>query len=241
MVNGQNTDAVLVGELLQLADDFIIAGVTVSLAANLSDFLHRVNDNELGIGMLIHKELKLFVQAVSDFVCRCCEVEIAAVLYAVHHKHTALDSLVIVLQCEIQYRSLMHFVVPQLFACADVICDLCHQEGLANLRRTGEDIRPSVEQAAYNRRSALVRGLIQLGHRNCVQIVRVCHAVHLTIDFFKIFRRIFVRVIDFRIASGYNIISVLNRLPFICANRCCKGSLFFFVNYHRHLPPSFHP
>ena len=160
MVDGQNTDAMLVGELLQLADDFIIAGVTVSLAADLTDFLHGVYDDELGVGMLIHKELKLFVQTVSDFICRCCEVEIAAVLHAVHHKHSALDSLIIVLQCEIQHRSLMHFVVPQLFACADVICDLCHQEGLANLRRTGEDICSSVEQTVDDRRSALVGSLI---------------------------------------------------------------------------------
>ena len=114
MVDGQNTDAVLVCELLQLADDFIIAGVAACLAANLTDFLHRVYDDELGVWMLIHKELKLFVQTVSDFICRRCEVELVAVLYAVHHKHTALDSLVIVLKSKVEYRALVDFIFPQL-------------------------------------------------------------------------------------------------------------------------------
>ena len=101
MVDDQNTDAMLVGKLFEPADDFIIAGVAVCLTANLTDFLHGVYDDELGVGMLVYKELKLFIQTVSDFICRRCEVEIAAVLHTVHHKHSALDSLIIVLQCEI--------------------------------------------------------------------------------------------------------------------------------------------
>lgn len=40
VVDGQDADAVLVGKLLELADDLIIAGVAVSLAADFPDFLH---------------------------------------------------------------------------------------------------------------------------------------------------------------------------------------------------------
>ena len=97
MVNSQNADAVLVGKLLEPTDDLIIAGVAVRLAADFPDFLHGVNDNEFGVGMFSHEVLKLLVQPVSNLARRSCKVQPVGVVDAVHHEHTALDALKIVL------------------------------------------------------------------------------------------------------------------------------------------------
>ena len=128
MVNSQNADAVLVGKLLEPTDDLIIAGVAVRLAADFPDFLHGVNDNESGVGMLPHKTLKLLVQPVSNLARRGCKVQPVGVVDAVHHEHTALDALKIVLQGKVQHRTGMDFVVPQRFAGADMIGNLRHQK-----------------------------------------------------------------------------------------------------------------
>ena len=103
VVNSQNADAVLVGKLLEPTDDLIIAGVAVRLAADLADFLHGVNDNEFGVGMFPHDVLKLLVQPVSNLACRSCKVQPVGVVDAVHHEHTALDALKIILQRKVQH------------------------------------------------------------------------------------------------------------------------------------------
>ena len=128
MVDGQNADAVLVGKLLELADDLIVACVAVRLTADFPDFLHGVNDNESGIGMLPHEILKLFIQPVSDLARSGCKVQPVGVVDAVHHEHTALDALKIIFQSEVQHRTGMDFVVPQRLAGADMIGDLRHQK-----------------------------------------------------------------------------------------------------------------
>ena len=173
MVDSQDTDTVLVGKLLEPTDDLIIAGVAVRLAADLSDFLHGVDDNEFGVWMLPHKIFKLFIKPISDFSGSGRKVQPVGVVDAVHHKHSALDTLKIVLQGKVQHRAGMDFVAPQSFTRADMIGNLCHQKRLADLRRACEDVRARVEQAVDNGRPALIRGLVQLGHGDRVQVMRV--------------------------------------------------------------------
>ena len=234
MVDGQHTNAVPVCELLEPADDFIITGIAVSLAARFTDFLHGVNDNELGIRMLPHEVFKLLIKTVPHLICRCCKMKIICVLHAIHHKHPALDALEIILQRQIQHRSLMDSILPELLPCADMIGKLRHKERLADLRCSGQDIRPGVEQAVDNRRPALVGCLIQLSHGNGMEMIRVCHALHPLVHSIEIFFRIFNFVIEFLLRSGYTANrNSLNGLPFICANRCFKGSLFFRISHHR--------
>ena len=98
MVNSQNADAVLVGKLLEPTDDLIVACIAVCLAADLADFLHGVDDNEPGVGVFPHEVLKLLVQPVSNLARSGCKVQPVGVVDAVHHEHTALDALKIVLQ-----------------------------------------------------------------------------------------------------------------------------------------------
>ncbi len=128
VVDSQDTDAVLVGKLLEPTDDLIITGVAVCLAADFPDFLHGVNDNESGIWMFPHEVLKLLVQPVSNLARSGCKVQPVGVVDAVHHEHTALDALKIVLQGKVQHRTGMDFAAPQSFARADMIGDLRHQK-----------------------------------------------------------------------------------------------------------------
>ena len=128
MMDGQDTDTVLVGKLLEFADDLIIAGVAVCLTADFADFLHGVDDNEFGVGMLAHEILKLLVQPVSDLARSGCKVQPVGVVDAVHHEHTALDALKIIFQSEVQHRAGMDFAAPQGFSRADMIGDLRHQK-----------------------------------------------------------------------------------------------------------------
>ena len=118
----------LVGKLLEPTDDLIIAGVAVCLAADLTDFLHGVNDNEPGVGVFPHEILKLFVQPVSNLACRSCKVQPVGVVDTVHHEHSTLDALKIVLQRKVQHRAGMDFAAPQSFARADMIGDLRHKK-----------------------------------------------------------------------------------------------------------------
>ena len=63
-----------VRKTLELADNLIVAGVAVRLAADLAYFLHGVNDNESGIGMFSHEIFELFVQPVSNLARSSCKV-----------------------------------------------------------------------------------------------------------------------------------------------------------------------
>ena len=78
--------------------------------------------------MLAHEILKLLVQPISNFASSGCKVQPVGVVDAVHHEHTALDALKIVLQGKVQHRTGMDFVVPQRFAGADMIGNLRHQK-----------------------------------------------------------------------------------------------------------------
>ena len=118
----------IIGKLLEPADDLIIAGVAVRLAADIADFLHGVDDNEFGVGVFPHEILKLLVQPVSDLARSGCKVQPIGVVDAVHHKHPALDTLKIVLQGKVQHRTGVDFVAPQPLPCADMVGKLRYQK-----------------------------------------------------------------------------------------------------------------
>lgn len=68
VMHQQETDMVFICELFQLANDFIIIRVAEFIAASLTDFLQSIDDNELGIGMLVHEPLKLFIQPAAELL-----------------------------------------------------------------------------------------------------------------------------------------------------------------------------
>src|SRR5699024_8981692 len=146
VVNSQHTDAVSVCKLLQFSDNLVVAGIAVRFAAGLPNFLHSVDDHEFGVRMVPHKIGKLLVQTVADFSSRRCKMEIGRIVYPIHLEHPTLDALEVIFKGEVKNRSLMDFVLPQLFARTDMVSNLRHQKGLADFGSASKDIRPGVEQ-----------------------------------------------------------------------------------------------
>ena len=78
--------------------------------------------------MFLYEILKLLVKTVSDFVCCRCKMQAGSIRHAVHHKHSTLDSLEIILQRKVQNRTLVDFIAPQPLPCADMVGKLRYQK-----------------------------------------------------------------------------------------------------------------
>ena len=61
VVDNQDADAISVSKLLQLADHLIVAGVAITIAHCLPDFLQGIHDNQLGITVFPNKLFQLFI------------------------------------------------------------------------------------------------------------------------------------------------------------------------------------
>ena len=142
VVDGQHADTVLICKLLELAHDLVVAGVAVRFAAHFPDFLHGVDDNELGVRVFLHEVFQLFVQTVPNFPGGGGEVQIRGIVHAIHHKHSVLDALEVILQREVEDCSLVDFATPQLLPGADMVGNLRHQKRLADLGSASEKVRP---------------------------------------------------------------------------------------------------
>ena len=208
-MNGQNTDTVLISKLLDSADDLIVAGITVRFAAYITDFLHSINDDEIGVRVLLHEVLQLFIQPIPNLSGGGGEVEVGGIVHAVHHKHPALDTLKIIFQRKVKHRPLMDFISPQILPDADMVGDLSHQEGLADFGCAGKDICPCVKQTFHHWWPTLIGGLEQLCHRECMQVSGVCHTLHLAVHFFQTFLGVYNFIVAFLPGSGYTIFSDL--------------------------------
>ena len=132
-------------------------------------------------------------------------MEIGSIVHAIHHKHPALDALKIIFQREVEHRSLVDLVAPQVLPGADMVGDLGHQKGLADFGRSGKDICPCVKQLFRHRRPAHISGLEQLRHGERMQVSGVCHTLHSAVHFFQAFRGIYNFIVDFFPGSGYTI------------------------------------
>ena len=60
-MNDQDADAMSVSKLFQLADHLIVAGIAVTIAHCLPDFLQGIHDNQLGITVFPNKLFQLFI------------------------------------------------------------------------------------------------------------------------------------------------------------------------------------
>ena len=101
----------------------------------------------------------------------------------------------------------MDFIAPQGFTGADMVGNLRYQKRFSDLRCTCEDVRARVEQAVDNRRPALICGLVQLGHGDRVQVMRVGQTLHPAVDFVQTFLVVLKITVDFFFKSGYTVLS----------------------------------
>ena len=116
-----------------------------------------------------------------------------------------------------------------------MIGKLSHKEALSNLGRTCEKIRSRIENTLDYRKVNVKGRFIKLVHRNGLQIGGVIRQKPLSL---KIVRKI-VKPLVFFFGLCYNIcVNIVEWLSCICANRCCKGSHFFFAHTFAPFIPS---
>ena len=197
VVDNQDADAISVSKLLQLADHFIVAGIAVTVAYRFPDFLQGIHDNEFGIAVFPNELFQLFIQATADHFSVGGEVEGACPLHSEHSEHPVLQTALVIFQSKIEDGSLVDFVAPQVLPGTDMVGDLRHQEGLADFRRSGKDVRSCIEQVFNHRRLAIKHIVHQLVQGHSMEVSWVAHAAHFLVKFLQIFFRgiaFFVRI-----------------------------------------------
>ena len=114
--------------------------------------------------MLPDESFQLLVKSLAHGLSLRCEVEIAGLLYPEHPGEPPLQPGVIVLQCQVEDGALMHLVLPQRKPHRHMVGELPHEEGLAHLGRTYEEVRSAVKQVIHNWFPRRIDRVIQFGH-----------------------------------------------------------------------------
>src|SRR5699024_7400806 len=118
----------------------------VTIAHRLSNLLQGIHDNQSGVTVLPDKLFQLFIQTTTNHLSIGGKVEGACPLHSEHSEHPALQTALVIFQSKIKDGSLVDFVAPQILPDTDMVGDLRHQEGLADFRRSGKDVRSCIEQ-----------------------------------------------------------------------------------------------
>ena len=164
VMNHQQADAVPVAESFQFGHDLVVAGVAVSVTADLPHLLQGVDDDEPYIRVLPDESFQLLVKSLAHELSLRCEVEIAGLFHPEHPGEPPLQPGVIVLQCKAEDGALMHLVLPQRKPHRHMVGELPHEEGLAHLGRTYEKVRTAVQQVVHNRFPGWIYRVVQFGH-----------------------------------------------------------------------------
>ena len=90
MVNNQDADTMSVSKLLQLADYLIVAGLAVTVAQRLPDFLQGIHNNQFGITVFPDELFQLFIQAAANHLSAGGEMEGVCPFHSKHTEHPAL-------------------------------------------------------------------------------------------------------------------------------------------------------
>ena len=144
-MNHQQADAVPVTEGFQLGHDLVVAGVAVSVPADLPHLLQGVDDDESYIRVLPDEAFQLLVEPFAHGLGLCCKVEVAGLLHPKHPGEPPLQPGIIVLQGQIEDGALMHLVLPQRKPHRHMVGKLPHEEGLAHLGRSYKEVRSAVK------------------------------------------------------------------------------------------------
>ena len=163
-MNHQQADAVPVAESFQFGHDLVVAGVAVSVTADLPHLLQGVDDDEPYIRVLPDESFQLLVKSLAHGLSLRCEVEIAGLLYPEHPGEPPLQPGVIILQRQIEDGALMHLVLPQRKPHRHMVGELPHEEGLAHLGRSYKEVGATVQQVVHDGLPGWIHRVVQLGH-----------------------------------------------------------------------------
>ena len=164
VMNHQQADAVPVAESFQFGHDLVVAGIAVSVTADLPHLLQGVDDDEPYIRVLPDESFQLLVKSLAHGLSLRCEVEIVGLLYPEHPGEPPLQPGVIVLQRQIEDGALMHLVLPQRKPHRHMVGKLPHEEGLAHLGRSYKEVGATVQQVVHDGLPGWIHRVVQLGH-----------------------------------------------------------------------------
>ena len=114
--------------------------------------------------MLPDEALQLLVEPFAHGLGLCCKVEVAGLFHPKHPGEPPLQPGIIVLQCQIEDDALMHLVLPQRKSHRHMVGKLPHEEGLAHLGRTYEEVGATVQQVVHDGFPRWIHRVVQLGH-----------------------------------------------------------------------------
>ena len=164
VMNHQQANAVPVAESFQFGHDLVVAGIAVSVTADLPHLLQGVDDDEPYIRVLPDESFQLLVKSLAHGLSLRCEVEIVGLLYPEHPGEPPLQPGVIVLQRQIEDGALMHLVLPQRKPHRHMVGKLPHEEGLAHLGRSYKEVGATVQQVVHDGLPGWIHRVVQLGH-----------------------------------------------------------------------------
>ena len=128
MVYQKQTDSQLFGKRFQFADNLIIAGIAAFFVSGFPNLLQRVDNNKVCIRVFPAKGLDLLVKSAAQRLCCIGKVERGRNICTEHTIKPLLQSLLIVLQSQIENRSLLHRKIPEWFSAADMKGKLRHEK-----------------------------------------------------------------------------------------------------------------
>ena len=118
----------LVGEGLQELDQLIILRIAVLLAADLPNPLQSIDDDQCCIRMSGDELLQLSLQPVGYRAGFCNQIEAVAALHTEHPGQAFLEPCVVILERQIEHRSLPDRVIPERDPGCDMVGQLCHKK-----------------------------------------------------------------------------------------------------------------
>ena len=164
MMDDEQAEVVPVAERLEPTDNLIIAGVVVLVTSDFPNLLQGVHDHQSGFGVMGKKRFKLIEQPAAKRHGLRCKMQVWRILRTEHLVQAFLDAGVVIFKGEIQHFARMHVVLPQGGSRRDMIAELRHEEGFADLRRADEQVSSGVEQTVNDG-----------GFRGIGRVVEFCH------------------------------------------------------------------
>ena len=126
---------------------------------------------------LVYEFSELVLQSFIEMSGIGGKVQFLRTVRSEHAVHTALEPLVVVLQREIQHRSLVHLITPKRQAGAHMKRELRHEKRLSDFRRAGKKVGACKEQAVDDGRPALEDCFVEIVHGDGVEIMWIVHSI----------------------------------------------------------------
>ena len=160
MVDQQDGNAVTVRQRFENADVPVVAGVGIGLAANSPNALERVDDHQASGRMLLEKLLDLFHQSTVELFRHHGKVQRRRRVLG-EIKEPALDALETVFQTEVENFARFCGEVPERFALCGAETQPQGQPGLADLRRSRQQVEALGQQVFHDERERFIGDTLQ--------------------------------------------------------------------------------